>query len=103
MSDCDLPSTTRLPAPSPDVVARRVGDETVLVHLGTNRIFALNHTGDRFWQLLVEGKSRDEIERTLQREYDVPGKKLSDEIDMLLAELRREQILGIPADNDPET
>lgn len=93
MSDFEPSSARPLPAPSPDVVSRRVGDEVVLVHLGTNRIFALNHTGDRFWQLLVEGKSRDEIEKTLQREYEVTGEKLSAEIDRLLGELRREQIV----------
>ena len=56
-----------LPVPSPDVVARRVDDEVVLVNLQTNRIFALNSTGARFWELLEGGADRVEIEETLSR------------------------------------
>ena len=32
-----------------------VGDEVVLVHLRTNRIYTLNRTGARFWELLEDG------------------------------------------------
>jgi len=88
------PDDTELPAPSADVVSRRLGDEVVLVHLQTNRIFALNPTGARFWQLLVEGKGRGEIEATLQREYEVPAEQVAAEIDALVSELRRERIVG---------
>jgi hypothetical protein len=35
--------------PNRDVVARRLKDEIVLVHLRTNRIYSLNRTGARFW------------------------------------------------------
>jgi len=35
--------------PSRDVVARRLEDEIVLVHLQKNRIYSLNRTGARFW------------------------------------------------------
>lgn len=82
-----------MPAPSPDVVGRDLGDEFVLVNLRTNRIFALNPTGARFWQLLVEGNSREEIEATLLREYDLSKAALAVEIDRIVGEFEREGIV----------
>jgi hypothetical protein len=38
--------------PEDDVVSRRLEDEVVLVHLRTNRIYKLNETGARLWELL---------------------------------------------------
>ena len=94
MSRSDSDDTTALPVPSPDVVSRRLGDEVVLVHLQTNRIFALNPTGARFWELLLGGMSRAEIEATLGSEYAVPAEQVAAEIDILVGELRRERIVG---------
>jgi hypothetical protein len=82
-----------LPIPSPDVVARELGEEVVLVHLRTNRIFALNATGARFWQLLIDGASRSEIESSLKQEYDVSDDEIGAEIDDLVAELAQEGIV----------
>ncbi len=70
MSSADeLPRS--LPAPDPDVVARRVDDEVVLLHLGTSDIFALNATGARFWELLKSCDSWEEIEGALEAEFAV--------------------------------
>ena len=63
MPRSDSEDTADMPLPNPDVVSRRLGDDTVLVHLKTNRIFALNPTGARFWELLLEGMNRGEIEQ----------------------------------------
>ena len=82
-----------LPRPHEDVVSERVGDDLVLVHLGTNEIFALNPTGARFWELLVEGESREAIEERMIAEYDVCRDELSAEIDAMLAELLRQKMV----------
>lgn len=82
-----------LPSPDPDVVSRRIGDEIVLVHLKTNRIFSLNPTGARFWELLSDGKSRHEIEATLILEYDGSEEEVSAEIDSLAGRLRAEGLV----------
>ena len=83
-----------LPVPSPDVVSRRVGDEVVLVHLKTNRIFALSPTGARFWELLSDGRTRPEIEEQLLKEYDVSRRDVSAEIESLVETLKGEGIVG---------
>ena len=79
--------------PSPDVVAQGVGAETVLVHLQTNKIFTLNVTGARFWELLTAGLSPDEIFERMLAEFDVEEPALRTEIDSLLAALARENLV----------
>jgi hypothetical protein len=82
-----------LPSPAPDVVSRRLGDEIVLVHLKTNRIFSLSPTGARLWELLSHGESRQDIEAALLREYDASQDEVSAEIDSLLGMLRAESLV----------
>jgi Coenzyme PQQ synthesis protein D (PqqD) len=82
-----------LPRPATDVVSRELGDQAVLVHLGTNRIYSLNPTGTRFWSLLVSGAERDAIERQLLAEFDVSEDELRRELDQLLASLQEEGLV----------
>jgi hypothetical protein len=82
-----------LPRPSEDVVYRELGDESVLVHLVTNRIYALNPTAARFWSLLGSGRGRGEIERELLDEFDVTETEVHAEIDQLVASLRDEGLV----------
>jgi Coenzyme PQQ synthesis protein D (PqqD) len=79
--------------PHPQVVARRVGDEMVVIQLDRNNIHALNRTGARFWELLVEGRSRSEACEQMLKEFDVPGSQLETEIDELLDLLLGEGLL----------
>ena len=78
---------------NPDVVANRVGDQIVIVHIKTDRIFSLNPTASRFWDLMSSGKTREEIQSALLQEFRVPAQQLSNEIDNLLASLKTEGIL----------
>jgi hypothetical protein len=83
-----------LPRPIPDVVYRELEGEIVLVHLGTNRIYALNETGARFWALLAAGNDRAEIERTLHDEFKVEPAALGQEIDSMLGALAEEGLVA---------
>ncbi|MGH7336091.1 MAG: PqqD family protein [Myxococcota bacterium] len=80
-------------AVDPEVVAERVGDAVVLVHLKTNRIFELTPTAARIFELLRAGESRREIERRLLDEYDVAPDKLAAELDGVLDQLRSREIV----------
>ena len=79
--------------PSEEVVARRLDEETVLVHLGTNRIFTLNATAARLWELLQEGHDCETIERRMRAEFDVDGAELAREIESVLESLRAEALI----------
>jgi Coenzyme PQQ synthesis protein D (PqqD) len=81
--------------PADDVVGQRLGDEVVLVNLKTNRIFELNRTGSRFWDLLHEEGGRDQIEARLREEFDVGEERLAAEVDALIESLAAEDLVHI--------
>jgi hypothetical protein len=83
-----------LPARNPDVIFRRLESEGILVHMGTNHMYALSATGARFWELYSEGRTRTEIEEQLLVEFDVSREQLRAEIDSLLGDLARERLVG---------
>jgi hypothetical protein len=78
--------------PDPNVLAKRVGDEIVLVHLETNRVFELNRTAALLWDALAAGPTRAELEEQLAMEFDVERDALAHEIDDLLVQFRSEHL-----------
>jgi hypothetical protein len=78
---------------NPNVVAQRVDDQIVLVNLETNRIFSLNPTGARLWELLSTGHSRIEIRDTLVEEYGIAQTDADAEIERLVDELNGESLV----------
>jgi Coenzyme PQQ synthesis protein D (PqqD) len=71
----------------PDVVARRVGETAVLVHLGSNRIYELNDTGARIWELASEGSTVQCLIDRLEREFDVDRGQLASEVMGIVGDL----------------
>jgi hypothetical protein len=81
--------------PTDDVVGQRLGEETVLVHLKTNRIFELSRTGGRFWELLQSENDRVQIQEQLLGEFDVSEQELTNEVDGLISSLAEEDLVRI--------
>jgi len=75
------------PRPAADVVARRLGDSAVLVRLSTNRIYELNDTGARLWELLEQGASIDTAVATLVTEFAAPHDDIARDVDALIRDL----------------
>lgn len=80
--------------PQPDVVSRRLDEQTVLVNLRTNRIFELNRTGARFWELLGDESSESQIVEQLLSEFDVPQAQLEREVAGLIESLLEEGLIS---------
>ena len=78
--------------PDPNVLAKRVGDEIVLVHLDTNHVFELNRTAAFLWDALGAGATRDELEERMALEFDVERDELAREIDDLLSQFASERL-----------
>jgi hypothetical protein len=78
---------------NPNVVAQRVDDQTVLVNLETNRIYSLNSTGARLWELLAAGHSQTEIRDKLFEEYGIAPAEANAEIERILDELNGESLV----------
>jgi hypothetical protein len=79
--------------PSAQVIGRRLDDELVLVHLSTNRIYALNNTGARLWELLESGYTVEKISEIMLEEFEVDEAGLRSELATLLTALQREELV----------
>jgi hypothetical protein len=80
--------------PNSDVIAKRLDQVSVLVHIPTNRIFELNETGSRVWEMIGESLNTDQIVQRLADEFDVEEARVSDEVNELLTRLRNEGLLS---------
>jgi len=72
---------------SNDVLARKVGEETVMLHLTDGTYFGLDPVGTRIWELLTEGKSLVEICDIMIDEYDVSRDAIERDVIRLADEL----------------
>jgi hypothetical protein len=81
------------PRPNPEVIARRLDNATVVVDVSTSRIFELNETGTRVWELLGEGLEEESIVQHLVEEFEVDHTRAATEVKTLLARLRSEGLL----------
>jgi Coenzyme PQQ synthesis protein D (PqqD) len=87
------PDTDIALRPSPEVISKRLDEATVLVHIPTNRIFELNETGTRVWELLGQGLDTNTIVGFLVEEFDVDTARASNEVNDLLIQLRTKDLL----------
>ena len=69
------------------VMARQVGDETVILDLAGGTYFGLDPIGARIWQLIGEGKALGEVCEALLAEYEVSRHQLEGDMERLLQEL----------------
>jgi hypothetical protein len=69
------------------VMARQVGDETVILDLASGTYFGLDPVGARIWQLLGEGKTLAEICQMMLEEYEVEREQLETDVLRLTGEL----------------
>jgi hypothetical protein len=76
-------------------VAQRLGNELVIVHPATDRIFVLNRTAARIWELLSEHHELDLVEQILIQEFDVEPAQLGKELHALIASLVEEKFLSV--------
>jgi hypothetical protein len=81
--------------PNPDVVAQRMGDQIVLVHLATNRIYDLNVTAARLWELLTSGHSLGEAQAQLLQEFEVEPEALAREIESAVRLMLERQLVTV--------
>jgi hypothetical protein len=79
---------------SPNAVARQVGEETIILHLGSGRYFGLDAVGARVWQLMGEGKSLGEICDVLLEEFEVSREDLKRDMDVLIKQLLEQDLIS---------
>lgn len=80
---------------SNDVLAREVGDETVILDLANGRYFGLGPVGARIWQLLTEGVSPSGVRDLLVAEFEVPPEQAEADLVRLLGELQEQGLVRV--------
>jgi hypothetical protein len=68
MSNLELDAKLTIP---PQVMARLVGDETVILDLASGVYFGLDGVGKRIWESISEGMSLAEATSIIVTEYEV--------------------------------
>ena len=83
--------------PSSSVLVKRVGDETILVDLATDRIYSLNLTATCIWESLAAGACGADMALRLSERFAIEPEAAEAAVDELVAQFRRE---GLVRDSD---
>lgn len=84
--------TDRL-AISPQVVAREVGTETVILDLASGTYFGLDPIGARVWKLAESGKTLVEVCDIMLDEYEVAREQLEQDVLALAGQLEEKLLV----------
>lgn len=79
--------------PSKKAVARQVGEETVILHLGTGTYFGLDPVGARIWQLISEQKTLTDVCTVMLEEYDMAREDLERDVLSLAEDFASQQLI----------
>ena len=79
----------------PQVMARTVGTETVILDLASGTYFGLDAVGARIWQLIGEGRTLAEICEAMQQSHEVSREEIERDV-LALAEALQVQKLIAP-------
>ena len=77
------------------VLARQVGDETVILDLASGTYFGLDPVGARIWQLMTEGKTLAEVCAAMLEEYEVTREEIERDVLKLTEELGAKQLIRV--------
>ena len=78
-----------------EVMARSVGDETVLLDLASGTYYGLDPVAARVWQLMSEGKPLSAVCDLMLAEYDVARDALEADMLRLLGELQAKGLVSV--------
>lgn len=86
--------TDKVTIPEP-VMARQVGEETVILDLASGTYFGLDPVGARIWQLMSESKTLAEVCATMLAEYEVTREDIERDVLRLAEELHAKQLISV--------
>jgi hypothetical protein len=85
--------------PSPDIVAREIEGELIIVPLVAgigdleDELYSMNDTGREVWRLLDGTRTLDEIAAALAEQFDEPQSAILADVQGLVGELVRRRML----------
>jgi hypothetical protein len=78
---------------SSDAIESRVGEETVILHLGNDTYYGLDALGTRIWELLKAGTPLPAIRDQLAGEYGVGADQVEADMRRFLEDLLAHDLL----------
>ena len=79
----------------PHVLVKGLGDEAVLLDLGTEAYFGLNPVATRMWTLLTSSPTIGDALEALGVEYEVDAETLRGDLERFVDELRAKGLIGV--------
>jgi coenzyme PQQ synthesis protein D (PqqD) len=83
----------------PDVLARRVGDETVILDLSSGTYFGLDPVGGRIWTLIGNAKDAGcalhDVRDAMLAEFDVSREDMERDLVRLAEELQAQKLIAV--------
>jgi hypothetical protein len=76
------------------VMARQVGDETVILDLASGTYFGLDPVGARIWELMGEGKTLAQVCDVMQAEFEVTREDIERDVLDLVEKLHAQQLIS---------
>ena len=77
------------------VMARLVGDETVILDLASGTYYGLDSVGARIWQLMTEGQTLAQVCETMLAEFDVSREDIERDVLALVQTLLEKQLVSV--------
>jgi hypothetical protein len=77
-----------------EVLARQVGEETVMLDLAKGTYFGLDPVGARIWQLLQEGRTLAEACDAMAEEYEAPRAEIERDLLALVSKLEAQGLVA---------
>ena len=79
------------------VMARQVGEETVILDLANGTYYGLDLVGARIWQLMAEGQTLTQVCQVMLAEYDVTLGEIERDVFALVESLIERQLVSAGA------
>jgi hypothetical protein len=76
------------------VMARQVGEETIILDLASGMYFGLDAVGARVWRLMGEGRTLAQICDTMRAEYAVSAEDIERDVLSLAESLCSRQLIS---------
>lgn len=77
------------------ILWRKVEDEVVILDIDSGYYYTLSETGVIIWEMLVDGKSPDEISSRIAEDYDVDKARAQADIKGILKNLEAENLVQV--------
>ncbi|MDO9606012.1 PqqD family protein [Hydrogenophaga sp.] len=87
-----LSDTVTIPS---QVMARTVGDETVILDLASGTYYGLDPVGARIWQLMTEGLGLAQVCDAMRDEYEVSREDIERDVLALVQALLDKQLVVV--------